>query len=330
MSVFTPQPRAVPRLKAIPRRKAVPRLKAVPRPRAVSQLEAIGLALAGYTFWVLADTSFKIAGASTLPAYEITACVGLATVLLLLLRAILTRNLGVLRPAHLVPQLLRACLDLANTVCVVIALRHLPLALFYILIFFAPLVTTLLEAVFLHEPLDWPKALAILVGLLGVLVAVNPFSLHHPGGWTGYLACLVCVAAFSINMVWSRVMTQTESPESLTFCSGLLTAAAGALATLGHAAPVPIRLAGVFAATGLFCVAGSLCFFAALKHASAATVSQYHYSQLLTGALIGFLFWRERLSASMLAGAVLIIGSGGFTATRVYRARANQAALKPV
>ena len=299
-------------------------------PRAVSQLEAVGLALAGYTFWVLADTSFKIAGASSLPAYEVAACVGLATILILLARAALTGNLRVLRPAHLVPQLLRSCLDLANTICVVIALRHLPLALFYILIFFAPLVTTLLEAFFLHEPLDWPKALAILVGLLGVLVAVNPFSLDRPGDWTGYLACLVCVVAFSINMVWSRVMTQTESPESLTFFSGLLTAAVGALALLGHAVPIHARLAAVLTATGLFCVVGSLCFFAALKHASAATVSQYHYSQLLTGAFLGYLLWHEKLSPSMLLGAVLIIGSGGYTATRVYQSRVNEAAIKPV
>ncbi len=310
--------------------KAAPELRAVSQLKAVSQLEAVGLALAGYTFWVLADTSFKIAGASTLPAYEVAACVGLAIILILLLRAILTRNVRVLRPAHPVPQLLRSCLDLANTLCVVVALRHLPLALFYILVFFAPLVTTLLEVVFLHEPLDWRKALAILVGLFGVVVAVNPLSLNRPGDWTGYLACMVCVLAFSINMVWSRVMTQTESPESLTFCSGLLTAALGVFAMLGHAAPVHLRVAGVLAATGLFCVAGSLCFFAALKHASAATVSQYHYSQLLTGALIGFLIWHERLSASMLLGAVLIVGSGGYTATRVYQARANQAAMKPV
>ena len=302
----------------------------IPQLKAVSQLEAVGLALAGYTFWVLADSSFKLAGASNLPAYEVAACVGLATILLLLLRAALIRNLRVLRPTRLLPQLLRACLDLANTLCVVVALRHLPLALFYILVFFAPLVTTLLEAVFLHEALNWRKSIAILVGFLGVVIAVNPLSLDHPGDWTGYLACLVCVAAFSINMVWSRVMTQTESPESLTFFSGLLTAAVGALAMLGHTAPIHIGLAAILAGTGLFCVVGSLCFFAALKHASAATVSQYHYSQLLTGALIGYLFWHEKLSPSMLLGAVLIIGSGGYTATRVYQTRGNEAAMKPV
>ena len=318
------------RLKAVSPPRAVLPLKAITNLKAVSQLEAVGLALAGYTFWVLADTSFKIAGASNLPAYEVAACVGVATLGILLMRSALTRNLRVLRPIRLVPQLLRSCLDLANTLCVVVALRHLPLALFYILIFFAPLVTTLLEAVFLHERLDWAKSIAISVGFFGVIVAVNPFGLDHPGDWTGYLACLVCVAAFSVNMVWSRVMTQTESPESLTFCSGVLTAAVGGLAMLGHVVPVHARLAGVLTAIGLFGVAGSLCFFAALKHTSAATVSQYHYSQLLTGAVIGYLVWHEKLSVSMLLGAALIIGSGGYTATRVYRSRPDRTGMKPV
>ena len=52
----------------------------------VSHLGAIGLALAGFTFWVLADTSMKLAGNSRLPAYEIVACLGLAIVVVLVAR----------------------------------------------------------------------------------------------------------------------------------------------------------------------------------------------------------------------------------------------------
>jgi hypothetical protein len=64
-------------------------------------------------------------------------------------------------PARLV---VRSCLDLANNLCVVVALRHLPLTLFYILVFLAPMVTALLAAVFLRERLGWRKMLAIVGG----------------------------------------------------------------------------------------------------------------------------------------------------------------------
>jgi hypothetical protein len=42
----------------------------------VSHLEAIGLAVAGFTLFVLADISIKIAGRSLLPAHEIVAFQG--------------------------------------------------------------------------------------------------------------------------------------------------------------------------------------------------------------------------------------------------------------
>jgi hypothetical protein len=43
----------------------------------VSDLKAIGFALAGFTFWVLTDTSIKLVGQSGLPPYEMVAFLGL-------------------------------------------------------------------------------------------------------------------------------------------------------------------------------------------------------------------------------------------------------------
>ena len=279
----------------------------------VSQVEAVGLALAGYTLWVLADVSLKLVGRSSLPSWEILALVGAVIAGLLALRAAWRGETRTLWPKQPGRQILRSLLDVANNAGVLVALRHLPLALFYILVFLAPLVTTVLAAVTLGERLEWRKALATVVGLVGVVVAVQP--LGSAGDWVGYAACMVCVACFSTNMVWSRVLTQTETSESMTFFSGLVMAVGGLLvAVVWRPMPVSGELALVIGAMGVFAAVGSLCFFAALRHTSAATVSQYHYSQLLTGALAGYLIWRERPSAAMMAGAVLIVGAGGFTA----------------
>ena len=283
-----------------------------------SQFQAVGLAITGYTLWVFADASLKAAGASGLPAYEVIGLVGLVEVLILFAYALVTRNPAGLWPRQPGRQLLRSFLDLANNLCVVIAVRHLPLALFYILVFLAPMVTTLLAAVFLREGLEWKQGLAIFTGFVGVIVAVNPFGMAHPGSWVGYLACMVCVAAFSANMVWSRVLTQTETPQSLTFFSGLVMTIVGAAGCLFYARPVTPHFEFILAGTSLFCVLGSTCFFLALKNASAATVSQYHYSQLLTGSLVAYVFWHEKLTVAMLLGSVLIIVSGVYTAARSY------------
>jgi drug/metabolite transporter (DMT)-like permease len=283
---------------------------------AKAQFEAVALALTAYTCWVFADTTLKLVGSSRLPPFEVIAWIGVATSCLMLLQATWRRQLKHLWPRNPRHQVVRSCLELANNVCVVIALRHLPLALFYILIFSAPMFITLLAAVFLHEPLGWKKALAVLAGFAGVVIAVDPWSMTHPGEWVGYAACAVCVASFSTNMVWSRVMTQTESGESLTFCSGMVMIVGGAVGMLAGAAPLPLRTAGVLTGTALCGLIGSLCFFRALRQARASVVSQYHYSQLVTGAVMGWLIWRDRITPPMLVGAALIAAAGWFTAVQ--------------
>ncbi len=196
----------------------------------------------------------------------------------------------------------------------VVALRHLPLTLFYILVFTTPLVVSILAAVFLGEGLAWRKIAAILAGFAGVVVAVDPFGSARRGDWIGYAACLVCVACFATNMVWSRVMTQTEKPRSMIFFSGLVSAVAGTGCMLWHAEPVNFRLLAVLFAMGLFCTLGNLCFFTALKYTTAANVSQYHYTQLISGSLLAYLTFGEKPTVSLLLGSILIIASGLYIA----------------
>jgi drug/metabolite transporter (DMT)-like permease len=286
----------------------------------ISHRGAIGLALAGFTFWVLTDTCMKLAGNSRLPGYEIVACLGLALAV-----ALVVRGFSQGRPRGLLPkspsrQLVRSGLDLGNNLCVVVALRHLPLTLFYILVFLAPMVTALLSAVFLHEQLGWRKVLAVVGGFAGVVIAVNPFSSARQGDWIGYAACMVCVLCFSVNMVWSRVLMRTETPESLTLFAGVVQVVVGAVLMMAwHAEPVTPRLAATLTAMGLFCACGSMCFFVALKNTSAVHVSQCHYTQLITGALLTWLIWHETPTVWMMAGSVLIVAAGWLMAVAMSR-----------
>jgi drug/metabolite transporter (DMT)-like permease len=277
--------------------------------------------LSGFTFWVLADTVIKMVGRSRLPAYEVVAFVGLFICGYMAAYAGARHEIGALWPTRPRRQLVRSCLDLVNNLCVVVALRHVTLTLFYILIFLAPMVVTFLAAVFLHEKIGIRKALAILVGFAGVVVAVNPFGAARQGDWVGFAACMICVSCFSVNMVWSRVLTRTESPESLAFLSGIVMALVGFGAMLWHAEPLSGRLLEGLFGTGAFCSAGSICFFLALKHTSASNVSQYHYTQLITGALVSYLVWRELPTIWMVLGGCLILASGLYIAVLSSRTR---------
>ena len=292
----------------------------------VSHLGAIGLALAGFTFWVLADTSMKLAGNSHLPAYEIVACQALVVAAAMVVRGFARRAPQGLLPKSPARLTVRALLDLVNNLCVVIALRHLPLTLFYILVFLAPMATALLTAAFLRERLGWRKIAAVVGGFAGVVIAVNPFGAARQGDWIGFAACMICVACFSVNMVWSRVLMRTETPESLTLFSGVTQFLACAGLMVWHAEPVNLKLGVTLGAMGLFCAFGSMCFFVALQSTSPVHVSQCHYTQLITGALLTWLIWRELPTTWMLAGSVLIVAAGLLMASALAR---EHAAVSP-
>ena len=82
----------------------------------------------------------------------------------------------------------------------------------------------------------------------------------------------------------------------------------------GPAKPITgLLFTGLFS-MGLFCALGTLCFYIAVKHTSAANVSQYHYTQLITGTLVSYLIWHNKPSVFVLMGGVLILGSGVYIA----------------
>jgi drug/metabolite transporter (DMT)-like permease len=101
---------------------------------------------------------------------------------------------------------------------------------------------------------------------------------------------------------------------------------AGLALTSLHPQPLTPTLWLALGMMGVFCAAGTLSFYFAVKHTSASNVSQYHYTQLLTGALISYIVWHDKPGLPMLAGGSLIIGSGLLIA---FAARNAQPAPSP-
>ena len=285
----------------------------------ISHFKAICYAIAGFTSFVLCDSLIKRVGHSRLPNYEIVAFLGLFMSGFIVLYAVWQRSLKGLWPRRPARLLIRGLLDVGNNLCVVIALRHLSLTLFYTLVFTSPMLVAILGRIFLNELLDWRKVGAILLGFLGVVIAVYPSRSSGSNAWVGVAACAVCVSCFSVVIVWSRVIAQQESPESMTFFSGLVAAGAGLIGMLFYAAPLTAGMLGALAGMGLLGAVGSIWMFIALRSTTAATVSQYHYSQLVSGALVAYLFFDEVPTVWMLAGAVLIIASGLYIGVRKQR-----------
>jgi drug/metabolite transporter (DMT)-like permease len=150
---------------------------------------------------MLGDSCIKWIGRFGLPPEEIVAFMGLFMALTLTLQAAVRSNLGNLRPRSVVRQGVRALLDMTNNVCVVIALRHLSLTTFYILVFTSPLVISILSAAFLGERITPKKALALLVGFCGVVIP-SPHGAMLSASISLVLSVVLCVSPASLS-TWS-------------------------------------------------------------------------------------------------------------------------------
>jgi drug/metabolite transporter (DMT)-like permease len=288
----------------------------------ISHLGAVGLAIAAFTFFVLCDSTVKLAGQSQLPNYEITAFLGLFMAVFIGAYSAVRGEAGELWPSKPGPVLMRALLEAGNNLFIVVALRHLSLTLFYILVFMSPMIVAIGGIFLLKERLDWRRVVAIVTGFLGIIIAVDPFGSIGRPSWVGIAATTVCVLCFSGEVIYSRRITQTVRPESIAFVSGLLTAILGFAGMIVFRSEVlTMRLVAVLVLMGLLCTLGAICMLLALKYAVAATVTQYHYTQLLTGAIIAYFAFHEKPTVFMLVGAVLIVVSGLYIA--VYGGRAD-------
>jgi drug/metabolite transporter (DMT)-like permease len=287
--------------------------------KSLSHLQAILCAITGFCFWVLADTAMKLSSETALPSYQIVGFIGFFGAFFMVLKAASRGEIKNLWPKNPKTQFIRVLICFTNMICCVFALKYLPLTLFYVIVFMSPMAISLTAAVFLKERLSLAKTIALIVGFMGVVIAINPFSSNIAGHWIGYLAGLGAVACFTANMVWLRIMTQSESADSLAFFTGFVQSIICAGLMLIHAEPMTLNVFIILLMAGIFNVIGNICNFIAMKNTTAATVAQFHYTQIITGALLGWLIWHDVPTLHLTVGAVIIIGSGLYIAAHARK-----------
>lgn len=274
-------------------------------------LRAIVLATIAFTCWVLSDAGIKLASEAGLPPFEVLGLLGLFSGITVALKAWPERKARALWPKNPRAQFIRALLSLTTTALNVVALKHLPLTMFYVTVFAAPMMIAIGASLWLREQLGWAKMLAIILGFIGVVIAIDPFHDVGQGDWIGYGAAFIGTVCFAVSTVWLRTMTQSETADSLTFFTALVEAIAGlGLMLFWHVAPLTGWPFLVMAITAIVNVAGCMSMYTALRDAPAATIAPFHYTQLISGALLGYLIWHDVPGLHTVIGAAIIIGTG--------------------
>ena len=202
-----------------------------------------------------------------------------------------------------------------------VALKRLSLATNYVIIFTGPMMIAILAALFLRERIGWAKILMIVVGFGGVIVALDPSRvLAGQGDWIGYGASFAAIIFYTVYMLLLRSYGDAENAEATVLYPRLLNGAFCLLAVFywGYKDVAFENLAlvlfgGVCAAIGWLFVA------VASQQAPASIIAPYRYSQIITGAIAGYLIWHDKPTVHLVIGAIIIILSGLYIAQHTHR-----------
>jgi drug/metabolite transporter (DMT)-like permease len=202
----------------------------------------------------------------------------------------------------------RACLGIMMLGTFAYGLRYLPLAEAYSIFFVAPLLITALAVPILGERVDWRRWVAIGVGLVAVLIVLRPTgkgALTIPG-----LAVLVCAIGYALSAITVRVLSRTDSTQSMVLWLMILMGVGAGVLALPTWRPIQsghwVVIAGV-AVTGSL---GQWAITEAFSRGEASLIAPFEYTALAWGIALDWFLWRTIPTSLTLAGAAVIIASG--------------------
>lgn len=221
----------------------------------------------------------------------------------LLLRQGSLRFLRTRRPAG---QFLRSLNLLGVTACMYTALVFVPLADATAVMFFAPVLVTVLAGLFLGEEVGPHRIAAVVMGFAGVLVIVRPGFGADPA----MLLPLGAAVMLSGYLLITRWMSERDHRAATVFYSTAFGSVALTLAVPWFWQTPTLPELGMMLAMGLLGALGHGCIVLGFSRAPASVLSPFLYMQLLAATVISVTAFGDPLSVFTLLGAVLLVGGG--------------------
>jgi S-adenosylmethionine uptake transporter len=287
---------------------------------AASNIRGALMALLAFGLYATHDAVVKYLGAAYSPLQIIffSTLFAFPLLALMLVRDRTDGNLWPRRPGWV---FLRAGVAVVNVACGFYAFSVLPLAQAYAIFFVMPMLVTLLAIPMLGERIGIRRGIAIAVGLVGVLIVLQPG--RAPLG-LGQLAALAAAATGAFVSVVIRKIGAEERSAVLMIYPMIANFVAMGIALPFVYRPLPVEHLGLLALMSGLGFLGGLSIIAAYRHAPAVIVAPMHYSQMLWAALYGWLFFGEGLDPATGLGAAVIVASGLYIVLREDTPRVSQ------
>ncbi len=190
----------------------------------------------------------------------------------------------------------------------------LPLPEFATISFTMPIIMTILSIIFLKEVVRLKRWTAMIVGLIGVLIVVQPGQ--NQISLTGALMAFGGVIAASYTLILVKHLSTTESSTVIVFWYTLLAIPAAGIAMVFIADSHPPIVWLIMVGIGLFGAMGQVALAESLKFAPISLTAPIDYSNLLWSTAYGYWIWEYWPGPSMWIGAPIIIAAGLYVALR--------------
>ena len=278
--------------------------------------------------------------------YEVYLVRTVISFVLILTFLILTKKPIVFKSKYPVLTFFRVILFFFGFSSFYISLTVLPLGTATALFFVTPFLITIFAHFFLKEEIGIKRWSAVVVGFIGVYIALNPdFSNFN------YLSLLpiLCAFCYSLSMIIIKKTSDKDSvyTQTFTFYIGAIILSLifyfiigdGQYNTLNHPASQFIFREWfidfksnvlLMSITGVTATVAFLFLFTAYSIASPSVISPFEYSILFWSPLIGWLYFDEIPTLSTVVGILIIVSSGIYIFIRERAQDQSIATEKPL
>lgn len=278
------------------------------------------LMLASVAVFSLMDAAMKQL-ARTYPPMEVSSLRGLASIPIFLLVVTATGQWRRVVPVRWLAHLLRGALSILMLTTFIYSISKLSLSTAYGIVLCAPLLITALSALVLGERVGRHRWIAVVFGLIGVGIILNP-----KGGEVATLAGFAALAAalcYAIVALMLRRLTSTDSTLSIALSFVVMIGfGCGILAWPNWVTPVREHWP-LIALLGLSGSAGQYLIIGAFRCAQPTLIAPFEYTALLWGVALDWFVWGTGPTARVLVGGSVVIATGLYLIYSERRASAS-------
>lgn len=203
-------------------------------------------------------------------------------------------------------HMMRTFFIVSAMLCYFVSLATTPLATATAVTMIAPIVATTFAVFVLKERLTWTKVIALILGVFGALIIINPsFDME-----IGIIFAAFAGLFYGLYMVATRMTVQQSDPVK-TLCFQCVVGMIFLIpfAVLNWSIPTTDELL-LIALMGAFSIIAHGLTIAAFQHAQASTLSPIIYVEVVSAVILGYVVFSDVPGITFWIGTTVIVAAG--------------------